>query len=240
MEVGLPDKNITLAVIQARMTSTRLPGKVLLPLPFPDGDPLILNLINKLKLCSQIDQIVVATPTGELQSPLIHFLDSKGIVSIQGDEHDVLSRFVIAIEQFNPTTIVRITADNPFIDIQKLSETILFHKEGNLDYTCSDYLPYGMNIEVVSAATLLEIDKMNDITIEEREHVTMKLYNCSNFKTHIIKSNDVDLGHIRVTVDTPHDYMRSALLHQLQKNKPLDDDLSFIIKMHSSFPYLFD
>jgi spore coat polysaccharide biosynthesis protein SpsF len=239
MEVGLPGNNMTLAVIQARMTSTRLPGKVLLPLPFPDGEPLIFNLINKLKLCSQIDQIVVVTSTGELQSPLIHFLNSKGITSIQGDELDVLSRFVSAIEQFNPTTVVRVTADNPFIDIQKLSQAILYHKAENLDYTRTEFLPYGMNIEVASASSILAINKRKDITLDEREHVTMKLLNCNEYKSHIIKSNEIDLSHIRVTVDTPHDYMRAALIHQLQINKPLDEDLNFITSTYNKYPHLF-
>ena len=240
MEVGLHDNNKTLAVIQARMTSTRLPGKVLLSLPFPAGDSLIFNLITKLKLCSKIDGIVVVTPTGELQNPLINFLNYKGIPTIQGNEIDVLSRFISAIELFNPKTIVRITADNPFIDINKLSETILHHNNANLDYTRTEHLPYGMNIEVASSDALLAINKMNDITSEEREHVTTKILKCSIFKTRIIKSHEIDLSHIRVTVDTNHDYMRAALLYQLQKNTPLDEDLDFIISAHRKYPYLFD
>jgi spore coat polysaccharide biosynthesis protein SpsF (cytidylyltransferase family) len=96
-----------------------------------------------------------------------------------------------------------------------------------------------MNIEVTSASSILAIYKRDDITIEDREHVTMKLLKCSEYKSHIIKSNEIDLSHIRVTVDTPYDYMRAALLHQLQMNKPLDEDLNFITNAYSNYPYLF-
>jgi len=240
MEDGQSVKIRTLAIIQARMTSSRLPGKVLLPLPFPHGEPLIYAIIKKLRLCKAIDQIVVVTSSGPKQAPLVDYLISKKIALIQGDEMDVISRFITAINHYKPTTVVRITADNPFIDIPQLYQVLKKHEEKSADYSSTNSLPYGMNIEVVSADSLLDIFYNKNLTAEHREHVTSRVRNGQEYKVQIINTHELDLSHIKVTVDTPQDYMRAALLFQLQADKPMDQDLNFISNSYKEYPYIFE
>jgi spore coat polysaccharide biosynthesis protein SpsF len=238
MEVGQSDNLGTLAVIQARMTSSRLPGKVLLPLPFPHGEPLIYHIVKKLQICKAIDHIVVVTSTGAKQNPLVNFLNSKNIDVIEGDEMDVLSRFIKAIEHYKPLNVVRLTADNPFLDIEKLNHVIEKHRENKADYTSTEGLPYGMNMEVASAKALLTISKLTNLTSDDREHVTVKLRNNNSFQSQFIKS-EIDLSNIRVTVDTSQDYMRAALMCQIQPKNFVEKDLEFVTSCFNNYPYLF-
>ena len=241
MEVGLSYKPV-IAIIQARMTSQRLPGKVLMALPFPDGKPLIEQLILKLRKCKYIDKIIVATPNNENQDKLIQHLDKIGTSYFQGDEEDVLSRFIGIIEKYQPKTVIRLTADNPFIDIPLLEKAIDFHIEKNAAYTLTQGLPYGMNMEIIDAVKLTEMAKYNNLSAEEKEHVT------SGFKKHpgmiseIFRPFNSDVySNIRVTIDTPVDYMRAAHLFQLQSSdgQSKESELEFIVNSFQKYPFIF-
>lgn len=239
MEVGQYAEINNLAIIQARMTSSRLPGKVLLPLPFPDGSPLIYRIIQKLQLSQRIDKIVVVLPFGSSQISLVSFLQSEKIIFIEGDEENVLSRFIKAVQIFKPKSVVRITADNPFIDVIKLDEFISGFESAEEDYWYSTYLPYGMNMEIFSAKALLAMGDLKNLSADDKEHVTSGFLDDNLFKSKSIQLNPVDLGYLRVTVDDVQDYMRAALLYQLQNGQRMDNDLRFIIEANQNYPYLF-
>lgn len=230
---------MTIAVIQARMTSTRLPGKVLLPLPFPDGEPLLEAICQKLRKSTYITKIVVAIPEASNQSLLRTFLLKKTIDFIEGSETDVLSRFVKAVEQYKPDNLVRITADNPFLDLGMLEHCVKTHRQSGVDYTLSSGLPYGMNMEIIKADSLFQLHTSREINDEDREHVTLGFSKLGHMKSQVLKLSNEDLGHIRVTVDTPEDYMRAALLYGLQQSSKHEGDLEFIKMAYSKYPYLF-
>lgn len=228
------------AIIQSRMTSTRLAGKVMMPLPFPDGEPLVSRVVRKLKETGLFKHVVVATSTGDLQKPLVEYMDSAGIAYFQGDENHVLSRFIHIIKMHQPDYVVRITCDNPFIDAGLMAKTIEFHIQSDVDYTISRGLPYGMNMEVCKSSALLALDGRTDLQADEEEHVTLRFHRDGDFEMNdFYPLGETDHSDIRVTVDTITDYMRAALLVKLQERFPETDDCEFIVTARKRYPDIF-
>ena len=157
------------AVLQARMTSTRMPGKSLLPLA---GVPLIEHIINRLKAVANLDHIVLAVPDLQSEIPLIEKAKQLSITIIKGPEEDVLKRFLMAASQVKAHHIVRVCGDNPLIDRQLMRSLINTHLKQNADYTItSDSIPLGTGTEVVRVDTLKQIAQTT-IEPKYREHVT--------------------------------------------------------------------
>ena len=157
------------AVLQARMTSTRMPGKSLLPLA---GVPLIEHIINRLKAVANLDHIVLAVPDLQSEIPLIEKAKQLSITIIKGPEEDVLKRFLIAANQVNAQHIVRVCGDDPLIDIQLMKSLIDTHLKQDADYTItSDPIPLGTGTEVARVNTLKQIAQTTTAP-KYREHVT--------------------------------------------------------------------
>lgn len=242
MEVGQLAKPKVIAIIQARLTSSRLPGKVLLPLPLVNGTPLISNIIQKLNRSNYIEKIIVATSNTKEQDKLVDFLKQSQIEYFAGSENDVLSRFrAIALKEL-PDCIVRITSDNPFIDIPILDKVIENHLMSHFDYTNTVGLPYGMNIEVFSGSSFLEMSGRLDLSDADREHVTYKYKHCDNYRIQSLKPlNEDDYTFLRVTIDTREDYMRAALIYSNPSySKMHDSDLQQVLFFYEKFKFLFD
>ena len=157
------------AILQARMNSTRMPGKSLLPLA---GVPLIEHIINRLKAVADLDHIVLAVPDSYSEIPLIEKAKQLDIAAIKGPEEDVLKRFLIAANQVNAQHIVRVCGDDPLIDIQLMKSLIDTHLKQDADYTItSDSIPLGTGTEVARVSTLKQIAQTTTAP-KYREHVT--------------------------------------------------------------------
>ena len=157
------------AILQARMSSTRFPGKALYPLA---GVPLTEHIINRIKAVTDFDHIVLAVPDSPAETPLIEMAQRLNIVIARGPEEDVLERFLIAADQVKAQHIVRICGDNPLIDRQLMRLLIRAHLKENADYTITpDPIPLGTGTEVVKVKALKNIA---GTTTEPkyREHVT--------------------------------------------------------------------
>jgi spore coat polysaccharide biosynthesis protein SpsF len=157
------------AVLQARMKSTRLPGKALCPLA---SIPLTEHIINRIKAVADFDHIILAVPDSPTEAPLIEMAERLNITIARGPEEDVLERFLIAADQVKAQHIVRICGDNPLIDRQLMRLLIHTHLKENTDYTItSDSIPLGTGTEVVRVNSL---KKIAGATMETkyREHVT--------------------------------------------------------------------
>ena len=210
----------TLIIVQARMTSTRLPGKVLLPLA---GEPMLTRLIERLRRVRRADGIVVATTTNATDDPIAALCSQLGVPCHRGSEHDVLSRYADAARLYGADVVVRITSDCPLIDPALIDQTIAAYDEGGSDYV-SNMLPptwpYGMAVEVFSAAALAQAHA-EATQAAEREHVTPFLYwHPERYRLRNVAS-PVDLSHHRWTVDTPEDYaLVSRLFDHLMPNRP--------------------
>lgn len=196
---------MTIIIVQARMTSTRLPGKVLLPLA---GEPMLARLVQRLHRVQRANGIVIATTTNATDEPIAALCAQLGVPCHRGSEHDVLSRYADAAREHGADVVVRITADCPLIDPALIDQVIAVYQEGGSDCV-SNMLPptwpYGMAVEVFSASALAQA-RAQATQPAEREHVTPFIYgHPERYRLRNVTS-PVDLSHHRWTVDTPEDY----------------------------------
>jgi spore coat polysaccharide biosynthesis protein SpsF len=194
----------TLAVLQARMTSSRLPGKVMTPLL---GEPMVARQVERIRCSHLIDGIVLATSTDASDDSLAELADSLGLPVVRGPLDDVLSRYVLAIQQHQPDVVVRLTADCPLTSPTVIDAVINQFVSTDVDY-CSNTLmptyPDGLDAEVVSAAVLLDVASISDDPAEH-EHVTLGVYRRPERYRLANHAGERDLSALRWTVDTPDD-----------------------------------
>ncbi len=194
-----------MAIVQARMGSSRLPGK---SLAMVVGRPLILHVLDRTQGCALVERIVVAT-TGEREDdPLAAAVEDAGYCCFRGSRDDVLDRYYQAARLTGAGIIVRITADDPFKDpriIDRMIGELL--ADPSLDYvsnTLEPTFPEGIDAEVFTFQAL-ETAWRNASLGSEREHVTPWIWkNRQRFKVKNIRHSD-DLSHLRWTVDYPED-----------------------------------
>lgn len=197
-------KNIV-AIIQARMGSTRLPGKVMMPIV---GKPMLWHVIERVKRCKNIDSIVVATASKKENNPIIELAKKCKVEIFIGSENDVLDRYYQAAMKFNADIIIRITADCPLINPITIDNKIDLCLKEDADYICGHpnfpSIEHGM--EVVSFSAL---EKVKNIAIEnyQKEHVTIYIKeNPELFKIRVIKPELIfRRKDMRLTVDTKED-----------------------------------
>lgn len=201
------------AVLQARMGSTRLPGKMLLELA---GSPLIDypigRLVNALSPKGFLDEIVMATSNLSANDVLVKHVNKTWpqVTIIRGEEEDVLSRFVHAISETGASSVVRATGDCPLLNLDAMKKMITALHESAADIV--NYKPgyeyVDKGIEVFRADSLLSVGNDSRLTEYDREHVTSAFYKySSDYNVRYIDSEDyLKRGDIRLTIDTPEDF----------------------------------
>lgn len=193
----------TIAIIQARLGSSRLPGKVLKPL---GGVAAIDRVLDRLALAQSLDGVIVATSDTDQDDPLVAHLVARGTAVARGPLEDVLARFGVAAQAARAETIVRITADCPFIDPAILDRVVALHHASGADYTSNvepPTWPDGMDTEVFSRARLRWMLDTAE-TDFEREHVTPRLRRHPEVHREVL-TQDSDQSHLRLTLDEPAD-----------------------------------
>ncbi len=216
-------KNVnTVIIVQARMTSTRLPGKVLKQVL---GKSLLEYQLERLQRVKLASRIVIATTTNETDQPIVEWCEIQGIACFRGSEHDVLARYHGAASLYQANTVVRVTSDCPLIDPAVIDQVIghyLAHI-ADCDYAsnCLERtFPRGMDVEVFSRRALDEAF-LEAKEIAEREHVTPFIYRHPQryrLANIIYRENQ---GQHRWTVDTPEDFeLVDKILNALYPTKP--------------------
>jgi spore coat polysaccharide biosynthesis protein SpsF len=195
---------MVLAILQARMSSTRLPGKVLRPIL---GRPMIALQVERLRRSKRLGRIVVATSTGPEDDPLADYAQSLGLTVFRGDLADVLDRFHGALAAHGDGEhLVRLTADCPLADPEVIDAVIARHLETCADYTANTEgrtFPKGLDVEVCRVSAL-EAAWREARDPYEREHVTPFLYrHPERFKQAAVTRDPPQ--RYRWTVDTPED-----------------------------------
>lgn len=193
----------TVAIVQARLGSTRLPGKVLNTV----GTRSLLSLLlERLSKSATLDQIVVAMPTSAQNDPLAAHVTELGVASFRGSEGDVLDRYYQAACAFGADRVVRITADCPLIDPALVDRLVVAFVESDADYATNSTpatYPDGLNAEIASIHALSRAWREAS-TPYDREHVTPYLRDSGHFNWFNLP-NEVDLSAERWTVDEPED-----------------------------------
>lgn len=205
------------AIIQARMGSTRLPGKVMKDLL---GKPVLVRDVNRIRRARCINEVVIATTTRPEDDPIASLCEEEGWHCFRGSEDDLLDRYYRTAQVFDADVIVRITSDCPMIDpgiVDKVIEEFLSLRE-KVDYVSNTLpprtFPRGLDVEVMTFEAL-ERAWREDSDPALREHVTPYIYrNSETFRLHRV-ANEVDLSHHRWTLDTPEDlaFIRAVYGH---------------------------
>lgn len=162
------------AIIEARMNSSRLPGKVLMKAA---GIPMLKHLVDRLKKVKLIDEIVIATTTNPKDIEIINFSKKKKIKFYRGSEEDVMSRVIEAAEKVNADLIVEITGDCPIVDTSLVSQMINIFLNNNVDYVNNVDIrsyPDGMDVQVFKLETLKRSSVLT-YNQKDREHVTLHI-----------------------------------------------------------------
>lgn len=207
-------------IMQARMGSTRLPGKVLRPI---DGRPMLSYQLERLQAASRVEKMVVATSTAPADDAIVEFCNAQKVAYTRGPEDDVLARYAQAAVQFDARVVVRVTSDCPLIEPTLVDDAIAQFEAGGFDYVSNmiePTWPYGMAVEVFSRAALDEAHR-EATDPREREHVTPFIY--WRPQRYSLKSlvRSPDLSQCRWTVDTPEDFeLVSRIITALYPRNP--------------------
>lgn len=232
----------TAMVVQARMGSSRLPGKILKSIL---GRPMLSFQLERLRRVRRANILVIATTDRSGDDVLATFCSKERVAFVRGSEDDVLSRYHDALERFPARTVVRVTSDCPLIDPAVIDEAIAAFDAaaGRCDYLSNmlhPTYPYGMSVEVMSAQALREAHREARHPAE-REHVTPFIYwHPERYKLKSL-TMEPNLSHHRWTVDTPEDFeLVSRLLSELYPRKPefTLHDLLTVIEEHPDWSAL--
>lgn len=191
------------AVVQARMGSSRLPGKSMMPIK---GYPMIELQLKRLSRCEKVDLIVVAASDSPNDQCLVDHVKSLGFECERGSEGDVLTRYIDVLKKHSGDVIVRITGDCPLVDPALVDLLIAQFLGEDADYLSNvdpHTYPDGLDIEVFKYPAL-ERAHLESVTLYDREHVTTYIRKSDNFRKVSFK-NPIDLSHLRWTVDYPED-----------------------------------
>jgi len=233
---------MNLAILQARMSSSRLPNKVLKQV---NNKELLAYECERLLNSKKIDKLVIATSTDKSDDAIVEFAKRENIEVFRGSLDDVLSRYYECATKYkyeqnvDKLNIVRVTGDCPVIDPEVIDDVVEAFENGNYDYTSNTLLPTypdGMDIEVCTYEALSYAYK-NATFKSDREHVTLYIKNSNRFKKFNYKAK-VDFSHLRLTVDEQNDFdlIKNILenLYPINKNFTYLDIISYMTKN----PYL--
>jgi spore coat polysaccharide biosynthesis protein SpsF len=201
----------TVAIVQARMTSTRLPGKVLLDL---EGQPILDWVIERARAARTLDDVVIATTRNATDDPVVAAGERLGVAVFRGDEDDVLARYREAAAAAKADVVVRLTSDCPLLDPAVIDLTVRRFREANVDYASNGLVPSfprGLDVEVFPRVHL-EACYREAVQPYERAHVTPFFYqHPERFRLLSVEAPSPH-GDERWTVDTPEDL---ALVREL-------------------------
>lgn len=232
-------------IIQARTTSSRLPNKVLLPLPYGSNKTVLEQVINRVRESKLINKIIVATTINETDNPIENLCKDLGVICSRGSEENVLSRYYQAAKENGADIVVRITSDCPCIDAEIIDELITKHLEEKNEYTSNSLIrsyPHGLDCEVFLFSLLEEA--FNNATEKfEKEHVTPYIYktNKDKFKIgHLILKNSKEYEKIRITLDTKEDYTLLCSVYDYLYKENKNFKCNDIVKLFEEKPWLYN
>lgn len=194
------------AIIQARMGSARLPGKVLRDV---NGMTMLDRVVRRVSRCQYINQVVVATSDLPIDRAIVDHCRDFGYSVFAGSHLDVLNRYVDAADAFNADRVIRITADCPLIDTGVIDQVVIkLENDPFLDYACNffpnRFYPRGLDVEAFTIQTLKLVNRLSR-SVSEREHVTLQIYqNPSLYRIGSVQALQ-DYSDLRWTVDTAED-----------------------------------
>ena len=211
----------TVAIIQARMGSNRLPGKVLKPIL---GKPMLWHIVRRVRAVPSIDEVVVAVPEGPVDEVLREFCAANDIASVSGSELDVLDRFYHAAQVYGADPVLRITADCPLVDPELVEKLIELYRSGSYDYAAVAAGAHAPSLEGERFADGLDAECFSFASLEQawkeaqdprdREHVTRFIWRQKGRFRYTKLLADRKYPPLRLTVDYPQDFVVASRIYE--------------------------
>lgn len=224
-------------IIQARVGSSRMPQKILLP--FYDGMSILDIIVQKLKNISNTD-VIIAAPDTKQNDIIEEYALKLNVKCFRGSEYNVLDRFIGAAEMYGADRIIRICSDNPFLSLPDINNII--HIANSFEYDYISFLVngipsikthYGFYTEYVTLDALCRVRKLTQDAIY-REHVTNYIYTHPDiFNINWLECNPILIGKndIRLTIDTPQDFDIAKSLYKELKSSSIDMSIESIVNL---------
>lgn len=231
------EKRNNLAVLQARMSSTRLPGKVLMEV---NEKPMIYWQIQRILKSKEISKLVVATSDCSTDDVLAEYLKSINCDFVRGSLDDVLARFIKVENIYNPDSIIRLTADCPLVMPELIDSMLKKFYEVSVEYLSNIIeltFPDGLDVEIIRAGTFSKLVNM-DLTSAEREHVTLGIINRKDKFDIFSIVNKSNLSSNRWTVDTEEDLSFIKNIFRAFKGKEAEINFEDLNDYFKEFPHL--
>ena len=207
----------TVAIIQGRMSSSRLPGKILKDI---GGEPMLVRVVNRVRRAQFVDQVVIATTDDASDDPVENLCMARGIPIYRGSKYDVLDRFYQAALLYQATTVIRVTADCPLIDPVEIDHVVRAFRDQQVDFAANRLpppwkrtYPIGLDTEVCKFEVLQRAWREAG-DAHHREHVMPYIYETPDRFKVLVIDHPVDYGALRWTVDTPEDLDVVRLIYQ--------------------------
>lgn len=223
----------TAATIEARMTSSRLPGKVLMEAA---NLPFLQHMIQRLKQVTSLDDIIVATTINASDDPVVDLTKKMGVSYYRGSEDDVLARVLLAAQKHDVDVIVQTTGDCPLIDPEIVELCVQNYRMKNVDYVSNILertFPIGMDTQVFSTHVLADVAQKTD-DVEDHEHVSLFIYKHPEIYSlgNVVAPENQEDPSLRLTLDTSEDCeVLRQIFDALYPHKPyfsLDDILAYL------------
>lgn len=223
-------------IIQARMNSTRLPGKVLKNIC---GKPQIQHVVDRMKSCKLVSDVVVATSVDPSNDILVEYLLKNNINFFVGSENDVLLRYIKAGKKYGAEVIIRVTGDNPMTDPGCVDKMIESHLQTRADYSTIKGLPLGVTASAINMETLERIYQEPDLTDRDKEHVTIYAYeHRDRYKINYIQApSKLNHPELSMTVDTLEEFDRICNLYNDLYNGDIikiEDAIQYFLEKRNS------
>ena len=225
-------------VVQARIGSSRLPGKVMAK---ADSEHIVFDyLINQLKHSKFIEKIIIATTTNKEDDLIVEFAKKNQIEFFRGNENDVLDRYYQCAKNFSSNNILRVTSDNPLVDPTVIDDLIINYQKIGCDYASNNLIrtyPFGIDAEIFSFNTLEKTWK-NAILPSEREHVSPYMKKNSNIFKQFNLKNKIKVPMLRLTIDREEDLKLFRIVISKISERPIL--MNNIIELYNNEPKLFE
>jgi len=193
--------------IEARMTSTRLPGKVMMPI---NGKINLAIMIDRIKHSKLVNDIIVATTINKEDDEIVTWCEDNNIKYFRGSEDNVYDRVLKTHQKYKTDIIVELTGDCPLLDPRLIDEAIEIYQQNNYDYVTNGLkitYPLGMAVQVYSLQTLKSVSTNRELEYQDMEHVTPYIYTSKKYKVMNIEApKDLYMPNLSVTLDTIEDF----------------------------------
>lgn len=233
---------MNLAIIQARMDSSRLPGKVLMEI---EGKPMLEFMHRRVKKSKLIDKIIIATTIKKNDNPIVDLCKKKNFLYYRGSENDVLDRYYKSALAYNPKTIIRLTADCPLCDPNLIDKTIELFNNKKVDYASNTVppdikkYPDGSDVEVFSFKSL-KLAWNKSVDKKEREHVTFYFWKSKNIFSTAMLDNKNNWGKYRITVDYKEDLIALKEIIKKLKIKNKSGSIAEVVQIIKENPEIYN